>query len=161
MQCFTPTTESPSIAATSTAFAPPTSSTDAAIAAWNAAGGGDIITSGDGAGVGDGVRGSGGIGAAASATITAGSAIASSIRESPSVIVSPLCSFALLIFWPLTNVPRVEPRSMRLTSGPVTSTIACMRLTDSSSIRRCADGTLPILITRLRQLAPRGRAGRS
>src|SRR5258706_15889821 len=34
MQCFTPTTESPSIAATSTARAPPKSSASPAIADW-------------------------------------------------------------------------------------------------------------------------------
>jgi hypothetical protein len=91
--------------------------------------------------------GSAGGRAALRATCAAASPITSSIRVSPSMIESPDCSIALLIFLPLTNVPRVEPRSIKLTSPPVTSTIACMRLTASSSIRRCAEGTLPILIT--------------
>ena len=70
------------------------------------------------------------------------------MRVSPTTIVSPDWSFALLTFWPLTKVPLVEPRSMMLTSpGPLTSMIACMRLTVSSSSLRCAEGTLPSLMT--------------
>src|SRR5262245_21827193 len=91
-------------------------------------------------------------GAAAALTLVGSSSsvapIASSIRVSPTTIVSPDCSLALLTFCPLTNVPLVEPRSMMLTSpGPLTSMIACMRLTVSSSSLRCAEGTLPSLIT--------------
>src|SRR5262245_13812486 len=41
--------------------------------------------------------------------------IASSIRVSPTTIVSPDWSLALLTFWPLTKVPFVDPRSMMLT----------------------------------------------
>jgi hypothetical protein len=77
----------------------------------------------------------------------AGSPIAISRRVSPTTIESPVSSFALWIRAPFTNVPRVEPRSMIWTPSPVTSTMACMRLTDSSSMRRCADGTLPTLMT--------------
>ena len=74
--------------------------------------------------------------------------IESSILVSPTTIVSPDWSLALLTFWPLTNVPFVDPRSMMLTSpGPLTSIIACMRDTVSSSSLRCADGTFPSLMT--------------
>ena len=41
---------------------------------------------------------------------------------------------------------RAEIDQLQLAGGS-TSRIACMRLTDSSSIRRCADGTLPSLMT--------------
>jgi len=80
---------------------------------------------------------SAGAGAAPALTLVGSSSsapIASSMRVSPTMIVSPDWSLALLTFWPLTKVPFVEPRSMMLTSpGPLTSMIACMRLTVSSS----------------------------
>jgi hypothetical protein len=266
MQCFTPITESPSIAATSTARAPPGSSADSASARWTrrgsrarssgsdgarcsiggggvgralrmiitspvacsaeaatvpaslgagpgralpaitspaangavaatvpaslgpgpgralpaitspAANGAEVATTpgtrGEGSGGGVAVRAAGAasrvmispaasVGGPAGAAIGAARSIAaapaiaaamaspidSSMRVAPSSITSPDSSRALLIFLPLTNVPRAEPRSIRLTSWPVISTIACIRLTASSSIRRWADGTLPILIT--------------
>ena len=223
-QCFTPTTESPSIAATSTDVRPPCSSTwpaimfekplgaviagpnglaeasgalmpigagmpgggrtaggaacmgalgagavgsagagplpgrDAAMA--GAAGGGGaeagiVIAIADGA---DGVAGRGveaitSIGGAdGAAALPASSSsdvpMESSMRVSPTTIVSPDCSLALLTFELLTKVPFVDPRSMMLTSlGPLTSMIACMRLTVSSSSLRWAEGTLPSLMT--------------
>src|SRR5213078_4328897 len=61
--------------------------------------------------------------AAAASGTGAASRIAISMRVSPTVMVSPVSSRALLIFLPLTNVPRVDPRSIRWTSRPVTSTI--------------------------------------
>src|SRR5664279_943005 len=211
MQCFTPTTESPSIAATSTARAPPKSSASPAIeavkpaagavaveyragpvdmpgggrktGAWGA-GGAIVCANGDGAGaIGGGASGAGrAAGGAANADIcgcagadtggrgddatmsacggactrvgdssisaSPGWPIESSIFVSPTTIVSPDWSFALLTFWPLTNVPLVEPKSMMLTSpGPLTSMIACMRDTVSSSSFRWAEGTLPSLMT--------------
>lgn len=199
MQCFTDTTESPSIAATSTERAPPASSTWSAIglnAGWALAANGDgplgrmpggatipgipgggatddaaklgAATAATGAGIVGAAIGGGtddGAGRGLDATtppcscgccwtrvgISSSSSApptATSMRMSPISTVSPDCSLALLTFCPLTNVPRVDPRSMMLTSaGPVTSMTACMRLTLSSSSRRCDEGTLPTLMT--------------
>src|SRR5690349_684310 len=68
--CFTWTTESPSIAATSTARAPPRSSIDSAMLAWNIAGdavavpnGGAMPGGGRNAGAGGAAAGAAGIGA--------------------------------------------------------------------------------------------------
>ena len=147
MQCFTLTTESPSIVATSIARAPLGSS---AVSATYIACAGRTGAGATAIGTGGGtVAVTTGVGAAAGTETSAGEAcaIATSIVVSPTRMTSPLCSFALLIFVPFTKVPRVEPRSMMLTSAPITSMIACMRLTVSSASRRCADGTLPILMT--------------
>src|SRR5262245_39767487 len=90
-----------------------------------------------------------GLGAVIDACMGAGDASAApmlrTILVSPRTMVSPSCSVALLTFWPFTNVP-LEPRSMIETSPlGVVSITACMRLTASSSMRRCDDDSLPIL----------------
>ena len=206
MQCFTPTTESPSIAATSTARAPPKSSASPAIAGWKPAtgavavpysartarrrepGGGrparriaeatgcgghrgrrrELRAAAERGGRRGPLRRRGGAiagrpapargigchrrrlgGTRASTRRCPATArrgwtrsrlvrgfFAGADREldlvSPTTIVSPDWSLALLTFWPLTKVPFVEPRSMMLTSpGPLTSMIACIRLTRS------------------------------
>src|SRR5688572_6545490 len=113
-----------------------------------AAAGGTIGAAGRGA---DAITSGAGAGAAATlvgASSSSASATDTSIRVSPTTIWSPDWSLALLTFWPLTKVPFVEPRSMMLMSpGPVTSMTACIRLTLSSSSRRCDDDSLPTLIT--------------
>jgi hypothetical protein len=67
---------------------------------------------------------------------------------SPSLISSPERRACFCTFCPLTKVPFCDPRSMTwIWSAAVTEITACIRLTPSSSIFRCAEESFPILIS--------------
>jgi len=164
VRCFTATTESDSIAATSMERVPVmsglasvpntggstgvTAGGDIRMVGGGGAGGaaGSTGGAGIGRGGGEGTTGGGGCGDggavawvfSSASSSTSASPTDRTILVSPSRMMSPSCKEALLTFLPLTMVPLVEPRSMMVISFcPTTSMTACMRLTDSSSsIRR-------------------------